>query len=117
MGFVDGLLIRMVVGVGGLSLLVNVFGCRRMRMGLWACIIPLPGPDRGAIPWTGVRVKGRGALACDAVGALDAGVRERMIGRWGPGRFGEGPVDPAGVVDCLWAGSGSGHAADGLAAG
>ena len=41
----------------------------------------------------------------DALGALDAGVRERMIGRWGPGRFGEGPAGSrGGGVDCLRAG-------------
>lgn len=44
----------------------------------------------------------------DAVGALDAGVRERMIGRWGPGRFGDGGQSiPRGVVTV----SGAGQAA------
>ena len=81
-----------------MSLLVNGCGCRRTRMGLRACAIRLPGPDRGATPWTGIRVKGRVALACDAVGALDAAVRERMIGRWGPGRFGEGTSRSRGVL-------------------
>jgi len=40
-------------------------------------------PDRGCTPRTGSRVQGRAALACDAVGALDAVARERTIVRWG----------------------------------
>jgi len=70
-----------------LSLWVNVFGCRRTG---WRCgRAPFPRLVLIAAQLRGRASGSRGAERSqrDAAGALDAGVRERTIGRWGPGRF------------------------------